>query len=374
MSVCVLIGTAKGALILRSDSSRGKWESSGLELRGWLVTSFARDAGGRYFAAVTHDVYGSAILVSDDLKSWEQLDNAPRYGPNETGNETHLRIIGAMDPMGQYKAGGRYVDQIWKLHTAGDVLYAGVSEAGLFRSDDRGKTWQPISGLNDHKSRDSWVAGFGGLCAHTVLTDAKNPDRIWVGISAAGVFRSDDGGRTFEPKNDGVNSADEGFCIHSLAHDPERADVIFRRDHRGVYRSNDAGDSWQVIENGLPTSELSDGHRCCFGFACEMDAASQSVFIVPLESDGFRYPHDAKLSVYRTRDAGASWQSLRNGLPDDCYANVLRGAMALDELHPCGVYFGTTSGSLYASADCGETWNRLASDLPKILCVESFQE
>jgi hypothetical protein len=374
MNVRVLIGTAKGAVILRSDSTRREWSSTGLQLRGWLVTSFTRDVGGRYYAAVAHDVYGSAILTSDDLESWKQLDAAPRYGATEKGNESHLRIIGAMDPMGQFKEGGRYVDQIWKLQAAGNALYAAVSEAGLFRSTDRGKTWQPVPGLNDHESRDQWVAGFGGLCAHSILIDAKNDDRIWVGISAAGVFRSDDGGLSFERKNAGINSADEGFCVHSLAHDPDNADVIFRRDHRGMYRSDDAGDSWLLIEDGLPTSELSDGHTCCFGFASAMDPASRSVFIVPLESDGFRYPLDAELSVYRTRDSGASWQPFRTGLPDDCYTNVLRGAMALDGLDPCGVYFGTTSGSLYASPDGGESWKRQASDLPKILCVESFTD
>lgn len=231
-----------------------------------------------------------------------------------------------------------------------------------------------MRGLNDHASRDSWVAGFGGLGAHSVLTDAKDPSRIWIGISAAGVFRSDDGGRTFQRKNRGVNSADESFCVHSLTHDPQNADVVYRQDHRGMYRSDDAGDSWSVIENGLPTGELGDGHVCSFGFASGMDPASQSVFIVPLESDNFRFPHDAKLTVYRTRNAGESWQALRQGLPDSCYANILRGALSLDGLDPCGVYFGTTSGSLYASPDLGETWSRLAADLPRILCVEAFSE
>ena len=187
------------------------------------------------------------------------------------------------------------------------------------------------------------------------------------------MFRSDDGGATFAPRNDGVNSADEGFCVHSLAHDPAQPDAIIRRDHRGMYRSDDAGDSWRVIENGLPVAELADGHRCCFGFACQLDPASGTIFTVPLESDGFRYPKDAELAVYRSRDGGESWQPLRKGLPDDCYANVLRGAMALDGLAPCGVYFGTTSGSLYASADGGDSWRRLASDLPKILSVEAFE-
>jgi hypothetical protein len=374
MGAYVLVGTAKGAVVLRADEERRSWQHDGLQLRGWIVSAFTRDAGGRTYAAVTHDVYGSVILASDDLASWEQFDSAPRYDASEKGNDSHLRIIGAMDPMGQYDAGGRYVDQIWKLHAAGDALYAGVSEAGLFRSDDRAKSWQPVRGLNDHESRGQWVAGFGGLCAHTVLTDARNPDRIWVGISAAGVFRSDDGGRSFAPKNDGVSPDGEAFCVHSLAHDPDRADVIYRQDHRGVYRSDDGGDCWQVIENSLPTGPLSDGHVCSFGFAVGMDPPSGSVFILPLESDNFRFTRNAKLTVYRSQDRGASWQPLSRGLPDSCYANVLRGAMSLDALDPCGVYFGTTSGSVYASPDRGESWSRLASDLPKILCVEAFPE
>ena len=373
MDTIVLVGTAKGATILRSDGERAQWRGDGLQLKGWLVTAATRDAAGRYYAAVTHDVYGAAVMASDDLETWEQLAGAPRYEPGEVGNEGHNRIIGAMDPTGHFTGGGRYVDQIWKLHSVGQILYAGVSEAGLFRSEDRGKTWEPMRGLNDHESRGTWGPGFGGLCAHTILVDEENPDRLWVGISAAGAFRSDDGGQTWHPKNEGVSAA-EGYCVHCLAHDPHEADTIYRQDHRGMYRSSDAGDSWQVIENGLPTVLIDDDHECAFGFPVALDPGSQSVYAVPLEGSSFRFAHDGKLTVYRTRDGGEQWSPLSAGLPESCYANVLRGAMALDHRSPCGVYFGTTSGALYGSVNGGDSWAELVRDLPKILCVEAFTE
>jgi hypothetical protein len=372
MGVDLLVGTQKGALILRSDSLDGGWHHEPLRLKGWLVTSFARDAAGRTYAGVTHDVWGACVMASDDLETWEQLEGAPRYAASEVGSHSHNRIIGAMDPMEQFSAGGRHVDQIWKLLAVGDVLYAGVSEAGVFRSDDRGKTWRVLRGLNEHPNRGTWVAGFGGLCAHSLLVDAQNPDRIWVGISSAGAFRSEDGGETFVGVNEGVSSSGEGYCVHALAHDPQDADVIYRQDHRGVYRTRDGGDSWQVIENGLPESDLGDDHICTFGFPVAMDPASQSVFVVPMEGDSFRFPHDGRLTVYRTRNGGDSWQGFSSGLPEDCYTNVLRQALALDQCDPCGVYFGTTSGSVYGSSDRGESWSRLALDLPKVLSVEAF--
>jgi hypothetical protein len=370
MGVAVIVGTQKGAVILSSEDRR-RWETSPLLLKGWLVTAATRDTAGRTYLGVTHDVWGAAVMASDDLESWEQLEGAPRYGADLRGNEEHLRIIGAMDPGGQFTGGGRYVDQIWKLHADGRTLYAGVSEAGLFRSDDGGKSWKVSEGLDQHETRPDWGAGFGGLCAHTVLTDASNPERIWVGISAAGVFRSEDGGRTFTEKNDGVNKA-AGYCVHSLAHDPNDADRIYRQDHRGVYRTDDGGDSWEVIESGLPISELGDGHRCTFGFAIKMDAATGRIFVIPMEGDSFRFPHSGRLAVYHSDDGGDSWSESTNGLPANFYGNVLRGAMAVDGLAPCGVYFGATSGFVYGSNDRGDSWQELTSSLPKILCVEAF--
>ena len=371
MDVTLIAGTAKGAMIYRADAARERFEPSGFALEGWEVTATARDADGRTYAAVNHVVYGAVVMASDDLRHWDQLDAAPRYRPGERGNRMHNLIAGQAEAPARERDESRYVERIWKLHFAGDTLYAGVSEAGLFRSDDGGKSWQPVPGLNDHPSRERWLPGAGGLCAHTVLTDPRDPRRIWVGISAAGLFRSDDGGATFHQKDEGV-SHDEGWCIHSLAPDPEDADHIYRQDHRGVYRTRNGGDSWEVIETGLPLATLGDGHRCVFGFASAYDRASGSVFAVPLAGESYRYPHDGKLRVYRTRDGGESWEALGNGLPDGCYAAVLRGAMAVDGLDPGGVYFGDTSGNVFASADCGDHWSRLPGTLPRVLSLEAY--
>lgn len=371
MSVDVLIGTQKGAIALRKGANGG-WTRSPLLLKGWLVTAFTRDESGRTYAGVTHDVWGTVVMASDDLERWEQCHGAPRYAASDEGNDGHNRIIGAMDPMEKFTPGGRHVDQIWKLLSVGDALYAGVSEAGVFRSRDGGESWQVLRGLHEHETRPRWGPGFGGLCAHSVLVDGNDPRRIWVGISAAGAFRSDDGGETFHAKNDGVSPDGEFFCVHALAHDPANADVIFRQDHRGVYRTTNGGDTWEVVENGLPTSVLTDEHRCSFGFPVGFDPASRSAFVIPLEGDSFRFPHEGRLAVYRTRDDGASWEACDEGLPNQCYTNVLRGALALDHREPCGVYFGTTGGSVFGSADCGDSWSCLASDLPKVLCVEAF--
>jgi hypothetical protein len=373
MGTVVAIGTSKGALILRQDGRGGAWRSSGLRMRGWIVTAFTRDPAGRTYAAVTHDVWGATILVSDDLEEWTQLDAAPRYAKGERGNDGHNRIISAMDPMNRFEPGARYVDQIWKLVAAGDLLYAGVSEAGLFRSDDRGKSWQVLPGLNEHPDRDSWGPGFGGLCAHTVLVDEARPERIWVGISAAGAFRSDDGGETFIAKNEGVSYSGEGYCVHSMALDPRDTNVIYRQDHRGVYRSSDGGDAWEVTERGLPVTALSDEHECSFGFPIAFAPQSDSAYVIPMDCDSFRYPRDGRLRVYRSTDGGGQWQHFSQGLPQDCYANVLRGALAVDGGDPCGVFFGTTSGGVYSSEDGGESWARLASELPRVLCVEAFE-
>ncbi|HVU20399.1 MAG TPA: hypothetical protein VHE09_06670 [Rhizomicrobium sp.] len=368
MPVALVVGTPKGAAILRS-TDRNTWQSE-FVLRGWPVTASVRDDQGRVYAAVNSPNYGVAIFVSEDLQNWKQLPSAPRYRPGERGNAEHHRIVSQLDFGGVLKDGGRFVDQIWTLHFAHGALYAGVSEAGLFVSRDRGLSWEPVDGFNNHPTRDSWVPGFGGLGAHTILTDANNPERMWVGVSAAGFFRTDDGGKTWTPKNEGVNG-DTGQCVHSVTHDPSNAAVLFRQEHRGVHKSDDGGDTWKVIENGLPVCELSDGHRCSFGFPSAMDRRSGYVYVVPLEGDNFRIPRDGQLAVYRTKN-GARWEARTDGLPSSCFTAVLRGSMAADQLDPGGIYFGTASGSIYGSADQGDHWREIASGLPRILSVEAY--
>jgi photosystem II stability/assembly factor-like uncharacterized protein len=372
MAVVVIVGTDKGGMVLRSDDAREHWDLGELEFRGWRVTAATRDPGGRTYVAVALESFGNALLVSDDLKSWEQLEAAPRYAPGDRGNPDHNRTISSTAPMGLTDNEGRHVDQIWALHSTGGTLYAGVSEAGLFRSDDRGKSWQPVLGLNEHETRPDWIPGFGGLCLHHVLSDARNPDRLWVGISSFGVFRTDDGGHTWSRKNDGVTEQ-ETFCVHGLTHDPRDADRIFRQEHTGMFRSLDGGDSWERIENGLPHGQLSSGSKSAFGFPVELDPATGYVYAFPLAGDDFRYARDGRVRVYRTRDGGELWEGLDRGLPSEPrYTSVLRGAMSVDRLDPCGVYVGTTSGHVFASRDRGESWIELPCTLPKIRCVEAF--
>ncbi len=370
MGVAVIVGTKKGAAVLQSDDKRKNW-SSEFVLRGWPVTATARDSQGRYYAAVANDVFGPAIFTSDDLKEWKQLEAAPRYKPGEKGNPGHIRIVGASDFMERYKDEPRLVDQIWALHATGNGVYAGVSEAGLFVTRDRGQSWEPVDGFNNQPGRDNWQPGFGGLCAHTILSDPNNPKRMWVGVSSSGFFRTDDGGKTWSEKSLGVNQ-DLGICVHHVTHDPANPDVLFRQDHRGVYRSDDGGDTWIVTETGLPCGELSDGHKCSFGFAIAMDRKTNSLFIAPLESDNFRLPRDGQLAIYKSTDNGAHWQPRKNGLPSQFFAGVLRGAMSADQLDPGGIYFGTSSGQVFASNDVGESWAEVASGLPRIMSVEAY--
>jgi photosystem II stability/assembly factor-like uncharacterized protein len=375
MSVALVVGTQKGAALITSKD-RKVWREE-FVLRGWPVTASVRDDQGRVYAAVNSPNYGVALFASDDLKEWKQLDAAPRYAPEDRGNPEHHRIVSQLDFTGMLKGGGRFVDQIWALHFAHGALYAGVSEAGLFVSRDRGQSWHAVRPFNEHPSRESWTPGFGGLGAHTILTDANDPDRMWVGISAAGFFRTDDGGKTWAPKNKGVNPATEeapastGQCVHHVTNDPSNASVLFRQEHRGVHRSDDGGDTWRVIEDGLPVAELSDGHRCSFGFPIVMDRRTKSAFVVPLDGDNFRFPRGGQLAVYRTRE-GENWHPLTKGLPENCFTSVLRGSMAADQLDPGGIYFGTSSGSIYASDDLGESWREIVSGLPRIMCVEAY--
>ncbi len=350
MSVVLVVGTVKGGFILRGDDARASWDVAGPIFKGWAVTTSTEAPDGRMLLGTASRVYGASVQASRDLVDWTQLPAAPAY------------------PDG----GDRRLTQIWTLVTAGDAIYAGVDEAGLFVSRDGGESWSSIDGLNEHPTRDGWFPGAGGLCAHVVLADPRRPERLFCGISAVGVFRSEDGGASWTPKNAGVRVAiedevhpDIGYCVHGLAMDPENGDRIWRQDHTGMYRTTDGAESWERIENGLGS---------WFGFPIARDRRTGALFAISLESDEYRMPRDGKLRVYRSRDDGDSWQELAEGLPTEhFYGAVLRGAMDVDHRDPCGVYAGTTAGTLHVSVDGGDTWRQLPMHLPRILSVRAYE-
>jgi len=374
MSTTLIVGTEKGAFVCRSKD-RAKWAVEGPLFKGWKVTASTRTPTGRYLVATSSYVYGAALHTSKDLLDWKQVDKGPSY-PNAKGDAQPTPGV-AVGPGFEPK-----LNQIWKLTASGKRLYAGVDTAGLFTSDDDGDSWQPVPGLNDHETRPHWFPGAGGLCLHSILVDKS---RIWIGISAVGVWRSDDGGKSWTPKNHGVRHMiedekckDIGFCVHGLAIDPKDPNTIYRQDHAGFYISRNGADTWEAAEDGLPEGSVGmpgKKVRASFGFPVAVDPATRSLFIVPLESDEYRMPLDGKFRVYRSRDGGKKWEGLGEGLPSvPNYAGVLRGAMAVDGGKPCGVYIGTTSGQLFASADCGDTWRPLPCTLPRILHVAAYAE
>ncbi len=351
MSVTAILGTAKGAFVARSDQGRSSWTIEEPLFKGWKVTASGRDETGNYFVATASDVYGPALHVSKDLKNWRQIENGPAWP----------------------KDSDRKLNQIWTLHLGPGRFYAGVDVAGLFASDDGGESWSPVEALNEHPTRPSWGPGAGGLCAHAILVDPSNTDRVWCGISAVGVFRTEDGGRTWHPKNQGIpvvledkKHKDVGFCVHGLAAEPDDANTIYRREHVGMFRSRDGGDNWERIENGLPS---------WFGFPVVIDRRSRTLFVHPMESDEYRMPTDGKFRMFRSRDGGDSWESLSKGLPQkSAYMGVLRGALDVDHLDPCGVYVGTTAGTVYVSNDAGDSWTELPCTLPRVLSVSVFND
>jgi photosystem II stability/assembly factor-like uncharacterized protein len=363
--VRLLVGTRKGAFVLSSDGRRERWQVDGPLFGGWEVFHVVGSPvdPDRLFASQTGGWFGQVVQRSDDGgRSWQPVGNEFRY---DGVPGTHQWYDGTPHPWEFAK--------VWHFAPSladPDTVHAGVEDAALFRSNDGGASWQELSGLRGHGSGAAWQPGAGGLCLHTVVLDPRGPDRITVAISAAGVFRSDDAGRTWQPRNVGLRSAeipDEdsevGHCVHKLAMHPARPEVLFMQKHWDVMRSDDGGDSWYEVSGDLPTD---------FGFAIDVHAHDpETVYVVPITSDSEHYPPEGKLRVYRSRTGGGEWEPLTRGLPQEhCYVDVLRDAMAVDDLDACGVYFGTTGGQVYASADGGDSWDAIVRDLPAVLSVE----
>ena len=363
--VRVLVGTKKGAFILTADGKRDKWQVEGPLFGGWEIYHMkgSQVDPNRIYASQSSGWFGQVVHRSDDGgKSWQTVGNEFIY---EGTTGTHQWYDGTPHPW--------EFTRVWHFEpspTEVDTVYAGVEDAAIFRSQDGGQTWHELSGLRLHNTGSSWQPGAGGLCLHSIVLNPNDADRIFVAISAAGAFRTDDGGKTWLPINQGLRSdyipdpnAEVGHCVHHIAHHPANPQVLYMQKHWDVMRSDNAGDSWYEISGNLPTD---------FGFVIDVHAHDpQTVYVVPIKSDSEHYPPEGKLRVYRTTNGGYEWEALSNGLPQrDCYVNVLRDAMAVDKLDPCGIYFGTTGGELYGSADNGDNWTPIVSTLPKILSVE----
>jgi hypothetical protein len=363
--VRVLVGTRKGAFILSSDGTRDRWDVSGPLFAGWEIYHFKGSPADpdRLYASQTSSWFGQVLQRSNDAgKTWETVGNMFAY---EGAPGTHLWYDGTPHPW-EFK-------RVWHLEPSlkdPDTVLAGVEDAALFRTTDGGQTWNERTGLRTHASASNWAPGAGGLALHTILLDQKTPGRIFGAISAAGAFRSDDDGARWRPINKGLVSsqmpnpnAEVGHCVHRIAMHPSRPDTLFMQKHWDVMRTDDAGESWQEVSGNLPTD---------FGFVIDVHAHEPTtIYVVPIKSDSEHYPLDGKLRVYRSRSGGNDWEGLTKGLPhSNCYVNVLRDAMAVDSLESCGIYFGTTGGQVYGSADAGDSWTAIVHDLPPVLSVE----
>ena len=363
--VRVLVGTRKGAFVLTSDGTRDRWEVCGPHFPGWEIYHLKGSAAdpNRVYASQTSGWFGQLIQRSDDGgNTWEPVGNEFAYDGTPG---THQWYDGTQHPW-EFK-------RVWHLEPSlsdPDTVYAGVEDAAIFRTTDGGKTWQELPGLRSAKGH-LWQPGAGGMCLHTIVLHPADPNRIFIAISAAGAFRSDDAGQAWRPVNTGLKSqyelpdpaAEVGHCVHRIAMHPARPDVLFMQKHWDVMRSDDAGNSWREVSGNLPTD---------FGFPIDVHAHEpETIYVVPITSDSHHFPPEGKLRVYRSRTGGEEWEPLTRGLPQkDCYVNVLRDAMAVDHLDPCGIYFGTTGGQVYASPNGGDTWAPIVRDLPAVLSVE----
>ena len=363
--VRVLVGTRKGAFVLTADGTRKDWKVDGPHFGGWELYHLNGSPAdpNRIYASQSTGWFGQLIQRSDDGgATWNPVNNEFRY---EGVPGTHQWYDGTPHPW--------EFARVWHLEPSlsdPDTVYAGVEDAALFVSRDGGGSWQELSGLREHGSGPHWQPGAGGMCLHTIVLDPTRPDRMHVAISAAGVFRTDDGGQTWQARNKGLQSegipdpdAEVGHCVHRLARHPSRPDTLFMQKHWDVMRTDDGGDSWVEVSGNLPSD---------FGFAIDVHAREpETIYVVPIKSDSEHFPPDGRLRVYRSRTGGNEWEPLTKGLPqENCYLNVLRDAMAVDDLDDCGIYFGTSGGQVYASADGGDSWDAIVRDLPAVLSVE----
>ncbi|MDE3104196.1 MAG: exo-alpha-sialidase [Acidobacteriota bacterium] len=363
--VRVLVGTRKGAFILSSDGKRKDWDVSGPFFAGWEIYHLKGSPvdPNRIYCSQSNSWFGQTMQRSDDGgKTWEAVGNHFAY---DGVPGTHQWYDGTPHPW-EFK-------RVWHIEpslTNPDVAYAGIEDAALFRTDDGGHTWAELSGLRKHGSGPHWQPGAGGMCLHTIVLDPSDPQRMYIAISAAGAFRTDDGGATWKPINKGLVSefmpnpeGEVGHCVHHIAMHPSRPGVLFMQKHWDIMRSDNAGDQWHEVSGNLPTD---------FGFVIDVHAHEpETLYVVPIKSDREHFVPDGKLRVYRSRSGGNEWEPLTRGLPqENCYVNVLRDAMAVDRLDDCGIYFGTSGGQVYCSPDGGDTWQAIVRDLPAVLSVE----
>jgi photosystem II stability/assembly factor-like uncharacterized protein len=376
MPVTLMLGTTKGAFLLAGDDSRHTWTLRGPFCDGWPVNHMAADpATGTIWAAGGNDFHGAGVWRSTDHgASWTLSRLASGAIEAYLADPDFARIFGR-GPAPEAPFTGR-IDALWSLCLAGGTLYAGAKPAALYASRDGGATWDPVTALNDHPSRDTWSPGGAGLTLHTIVADAADPARLWVGISAAGVFATEDGGATWDRRNSRGNAPqaahdhdhdheghEVGHCVHNIGH--AGGDRLYQQNHHGVFRSDDGGRSWVEITAGLPSG---------FGFPIAVHPQDPATaWVIPLNGDTQgRYPPGASAAVWRTTDAGATWEAQREGLPGaNCFFTVLRQAMTTDRAAAPGVYFGTNTGSVFASRDGGATWDEIARHLPTVLCVEA---